>query len=98
MLDQVELSPWNNKLTLPLSVDETVTQHVYRKEPRSEKDIIKGQQSSGIGKVIQTGEMLNTMLKEIFTDVDLYDDYIRLLQYQFVSPIGRTAISFYHSI
>lgn len=96
MLDQVELSPWNNKLTLPLSVDETVTQHVYRKEPRSEKDIIKGQQSSGIGKVIQTGEMLNTMLKEIFTDVDLYDDYIRLLQYQFVSPIGRTAISFYH--
>ena len=96
MRDQVELSPWNNKLTLPLSVDETVTQHVYRKEPRSEKDIIKGQQSSGIGKVIQTGEMLNTMLKEVFTDVDIYDDYVRLLQYPFVSPIGRTAISFYH--
>ncbi len=96
MLDQVELSPYNNKLTLPLSVDETVTQHVYRKEPKSEKDIIKGQQSSGIGKVIQTGEMLNTMLKEVFTDVDIYDDYVRLVQYPFVSPIGRTAISFYH--
>ena len=96
MLDQVELSPYNNKLTLPLSIDETVTQHVYRKEPKSEKDIIKGQQNSGIGKVIQTGEMLNTMLKEVFTDVDLYDDYMRLVQYPFVSPIGKTAISFYH--
>lgn len=96
ILDQVELSPYNNKLTLPLSIDETVTQHVYRKEPKSEKDIIKGQQNSGIGKVIQTGEMLNTMLKEVFTDVDIYDDYMRLVQYPFVSPIGKTAISFYH--
>lgn len=96
ILDQVELSPYNNKLTLPLSIDETVMQHVYRKEPKSEKDIIKGQQNSGIGKVIQTGEMLNTMLKEVFTDVDIYDDYMRLVQYPFVSPIGKTAISFYH--
>ncbi len=96
VLDQVEVSPYNNKLTLPLSIDETVTQHVYRKDPKSEKDIIKGQQNSGIGKVIQTGEMLNTMLKEIFTDVDIYEDYVRLVQYPFVSPIGKTAISFYH--
>ena len=96
LLDQVETSPYNGKLTLPVSVDETVSQHVYRKDPRSEKDIIKGQQSNGIGQVIQTGEILNTTLKEVFTDVDIYDDYVRLLQYPFPSPIGRTAISFYH--
>ena len=96
LLDQVETSPYNGKLTLPVSIDETVSQHIYRKDPKTEKDIIKGQQSNGIGQVIQTGEILNTALKEVFTDVDIYDDYVRLLQYPFPSPIGKTAISFYH--
>ena len=96
LLDQVEKSPYNGKLTLPVSVDETVSQHIYRKDPKSEKDVIKGQQTNGIGQVIQTGEILSTTMKDVFTDVDIYDDYVRLLQYPFPSPIGRTAISFYH--
>lgn len=94
--DQIETSPYNGKRILPLQVDETVTQHIYRKNPKKEKDIIMGQQSNGIGQVLSTGEIINTMLKEVFTDVDIYNDYIRLVQYPFVSPIGNTAISFYH--
>ena len=95
LLDQIETSPYNNKLILPLSVNETVTQHVYRKNPKTEREIVMGQKTEGINKVIQTGEILNTLLKDIFTDVDIYDDYVRLLQYPFTSPIGKTAISFY---
>lgn len=95
LLDQVELCPYNNKLVLPVSVDETVTQHVYRKSPKSEKDIIKGQNSTGINHFLQTGDILNTTLKDVFTDVDIYDDQVRLLQYPFTSPIGKDAISFY---
>lgn len=95
LVDFVETCPYNKKRILPISVDETVTQHVYRKDPKTEKTIIKGQRSDGINNVLQTGDILNTMLKEVFTDVDIYDDHIRLLQYQFTSPIGETAISFY---
>lgn len=95
VLDQVEVSPYNNKLILPISVDETVTQHIYRKDPKNVKDIIKGTRSEGINNVLQTGDILNTLLKEVFTDVDIYDDHIRLLQYWFTSPIGETAVSFY---
>ena len=93
--DQIETSPYNGKLILPVSVDETVTQHIYRKNPKEEKDIIKGQRQEGVNNLLQTGEILNTLLKEVFTDVDIYDDHMRLMQYQFVSPIGETAISFY---
>lgn len=35
------------------------------------------------------------MLKDVFTDVNIYDDQIRLLQYPFTSPIGKGAIGFY---
>ncbi len=95
MVDQVEMCPLNNKLILPLSIDETVSQHIYRKDPKSSKDIILGQQSKGVNQLIETGNILNTLLKDIFTDVDIYDDQVRLLQYYFTSPIGKDAISFY---
>lgn len=95
LIDQIETSPYTNKLILPVSVDETVSQHIYRKDPKSEKDIITGQNSNGINQLIQTGDILNTAMKDVFTDVDLYDDQIRLLQYPFTSPIGKNAVSFY---
>lgn len=95
LLDQVEVSPYNNKLILPLSVDETVSQHIYRKDPKTERTIITGQNSTGINQLIETGDILNTVLKDVFTDIDIYDDQVRLLQYPFTSPIGKDAISFY---
>ena len=40
---QAELSPYNKKMVVPVSLDETVTKHVYRKDPKAEKDIIQGE-------------------------------------------------------
>ena len=93
--NQVEPCELNNKLILPISVDETVTRHIYRKNPKSEKTIVMGQNSTGINELFETGDILTTALKDVFTDVDIYDDEIRLFQYPFTSPIGKGAISFY---
>ena len=93
--DQVEKCEYNGKLILPVSVDETVTQKIYRKHPHSEKNIVKGQNSTGVNDLFQTGDILNTVLKDVFTDVNIYDDQIRLLQYPFTSPIGKDAVAFY---
>ena len=95
LLDQVETSSYNGKLILPLTVDETVTQHLFRKNPKDEKDIVMGQSSSGVNQLIQTGDIMTVAMKDVFTDVDIYDDQVRLLQYPFTSPIGKDAIAFY---
>ena len=95
LLNQIELCPYNNKLILPLSVDETVTQNLYRKDPKKARTVILGQNATGVNDLIQTGDILNTVVKDVFTDVDLYDDQIRLLQYPFTSPIGKDAVAFY---
>lgn len=95
LLNQIEVCQYNNKLILPLSVDETVSQNLYRKDPKNEKTIILGQNTTGVNDLIQTGDILNTVIKDVFTDVDIYDDQIRLLQYPFTSPIGKDAIDFY---
>jgi hypothetical protein len=95
LLNHVEHCPYNDKLILPVSVEETLTQKLYRKEPQTEKSIIKGQESTGVNDIFQTGDILNVVLKEVFTDIDIYEDHVRLLQYPFTSPIGKDAIAFY---
>lgn len=94
--DQIELCEETNKFILPISVDETASQKIYRKHPKSEKTIIKGMSSTGVNELFATGDMLSTVLKDVFTDVNIYDNDIRLLQYPFISPISSSdAISFY---
>ena len=96
LADHIELCPETQKLILPISVDETVSTEVFRKEPKSEKSIIKGVSNTGINEIFNTGDILTSMLHEVFTDVNIYEDQIRLLQYPFTSPIATSgAIQFY---
>lgn len=94
--DHVEVHPETGKLILPLSVNETVTRKIYRKSPKAEKDIITGERSDGLNDLFNTGDIVDNIIKDCFTDVDIYDDEVRLLQYPFISPISSTsAIRFY---
>ena len=95
LLDQVEVSPYTNKLVLPVSVDETVSQKFYRRSPHDEKNVIQGQTSTGLNDYFQTGDIINTVVKDIFTNVDLYQDDVRILQRPFTSPMSEAGIGFY---
>ncbi len=93
--DQVELCKYNDKLILPVIINETVTQKIYRKQPKSEKSIILGESKGGVNQLFETGDIIDVLMKDVFTDVDIYDDQVRLLQYPFTSPIGKDAVDFY---
>lgn len=93
--DHVEKSSQTGKLILPLTVDETLSEIYYRRDPQSEKQVIKGESNKGVTELVNTGEILTTTLKDVFTDVDIYENECRLLQYPFKSPIADGAISFY---
>ena len=94
--NHVDTCAQTGQLILPLTVDEKVSQIIYRKDPLQQKTIVEGQRSDGISQLINTGNILTGMLADCFTDVDLYEDQIRLFQYPFISPISSSsAISFY---
>ena len=93
--EQVEYCPEIEKQILPVSVDETLVQNVYRKKPESEKSIVKGINSTGVNELFNTGDILTTVLKDVFQNVNVYEDYVRLLQYPFDSPISDNGIGFY---
>lgn len=95
LVSQVEASPFTGRLIIPVTYTETVTRHIYRRRPKAERDVVLGERSEGINTLFQTGEALTAALKDFFTDINIYDDQIHLLQHQFTSPIGREAIRFY---
>ena len=96
LVDQIEVCKMNGKLICPVQISETVSRKVYRKNPKDEKTTVLGESSQGVANLVETaGNILDAMMKDVFTDVDIYDDQIRLLQYPFTSPIGNDAINFY---
>lgn len=96
LVDQIELCPMNGSLICPVQISETVSRKSYRKDPKNEKTIIIGENSQGVANLVETaGSILDANVKDVFTDVDIYEDQVRLLQKYFTSPIGKDAISFY---
>lgn len=95
LINQVEVCPYNSKLILPVSVEETASQRFYRKSPHDENTVIRGINTASINDVVQKDETLNAVMKDVFTDINLYDDQIRLLRHAFTSPIGKDALAFY---
>ncbi len=93
--DHVERHPITDKLILPLTVDEQLSHTFYRKSPKTEKELIKAKTSKGVNELVSMGDIINTFLKDCFTDVNIYDEECRLLQLHFKSPIANSAISFY---
>ena len=93
--EHVEYCPETGKLILPLTVDETLSNIFYRRDPRTEKTLVKAKHSRGINELINTGEILNTVLKDCFTDVNIYDEECKLVRLRFKSPIANSAIGFY---
>ena len=94
--EHVDTCPETGKLILPLTMDEKMSRVIYRRTPRQEKTIIEGQRSDGISRLVTSGNILTGMMADCFTDVDIYQDQVRLLQYPFTSPISSaSALSFY---
>lgn len=95
--DHAEVCAETGKLILPLMVEENSTRHIYRKSTDTHKTIVQGKHSSGYNTIFSSGEFMNTFIKDIFTEVDIYKDNVRLLQHPFISPISTSqGIAFYH--
>ncbi|MBO4802698.1 MAG: carboxypeptidase-like regulatory domain-containing protein [Bacteroidaceae bacterium] len=93
---QIEYCPQTDKYVLPFNYTETVTHHLYRREPEQTRDYVLGTNTEGITDLIPVGDNINVIMASVFTDVNVYDDVINLLERRFTSPLSsRAAISFF---
>lgn len=93
---QIEFCEQTGKFILPFNYSETVTQHLYRRNPQLERNYVLGTNSEGITDLIPIGDNINQVLTSVFTDVNIYDDQLMLFERKFTSPLSsRAAISFF---
>lgn len=95
LLNQLEVCNLSNKLILPVMIEEKVSREIYRKSSDTRKSIIEAEHSSGLNDIFETGDIVNVMVKDVFSTIDIYDDQVRFLRQRFTSPIGKDAIAFY---
>lgn len=79
---------------LPLSVKEKITSVVYRRDPESEKEIVEAFRQNGVDEIVDL-QNVQTMIEDVFREIDLYQDNVNLLQNRFVSPLAAIAPDFY---
>lgn len=92
--DYVVISDITGQPVLPLSSKEKISDVVYRRKPEAEKQIVRAARQNGIDEIADLQNM-QTMVEDVFREIDLYDDNVNLLQNRFVSPLSAIAPDFY---
>ena len=95
IINHIEACQLNNKLIMPVTVSETVRRNLFSEKPLRHQKVTIGERSEGIDQLFQTGHEMVKTLRDFFTDVNLYEDNIKLLKQNFLSPIASGAIAFY---
>ncbi len=90
IFDYMDTSTVNGKTYLPIFLSESLSEYYFRKNPRSEKEVIKAAQISGV-----ENESVLQFLGEMFQKYNFYDNYITIFQKNFISPIANFGLSHY---
>jgi hypothetical protein len=90
----VDTSAVTKQPILPVSMREMLGADYYRKDPKGLKQIVEARKHAGIDEILSQQGM-QTMVNEVFRDVNIYDDNITIFTNKFVSPLSRLGVSFY---
>ena len=79
---------------LPISEKEHFETVSYRRDPHSEKRLVKGDKSAGVDEVFSR-DGIQQFLNEAFREVDIFRNNIPLFLQRFVSPLSSLGPTFY---
>ena len=94
VFDQIDTSHISGKTFLPIFINETLSDVYGDNESKKTKEITKANKNSGLG----SGDGVNTFIKDLYADYDIYDNYLKFFDKDFVSPLSRTGINVYNYV
>src|SRR6218665_1084607 len=90
----IDTSKVTGKTSLPIFINEAISQYYGDNETKRTKEILKANKNSGLG----SGDGVNMFIKDLYNDYDIYDNYLNLFDKSFTSPLSRTGIDVYNYI
>ena len=94
VFENIDTSRITGKTYLPIFINESASEVYGDNLLKKEKEILKGNKNSGFG----NGEGVNTFIKDLYADYDIYDNYLKFFDKSFVSPLSRTGIDVYNYV
>lgn len=90
----VDTSKVTGKTYLPIFINETLSEYYGDNESKKTKEILKANKNSGLG----NGDGVNMFIKDLYSDFDIYDNYLNFFDKSFTSPLSRTGIDVYNYV
>ena len=96
IFQHVDTSAITGKNFLPIFINETMSKVYGDNEKSRTKDVLQANKYSGFGNANNDG--VNAFLKDLYADYDIYNNYLKFFDKDFVSPLSRTGIQVYNYV
>ncbi|KQS46605.1 hypothetical protein ASG38_12515 [Flavobacterium sp. Leaf359] len=94
VFEQVDTSDVTGKSYLPIFINEALSQ-VYGDNTNGKlKEVTKANKNSGFS----NNQQLIAFIKDLYAEYDIYDNYLKFFDKDFVSPLSRTGINVYNYV
>ncbi|WP_221259081.1 DUF5686 and carboxypeptidase-like regulatory domain-containing protein [Flavobacterium okayamense] len=94
IFDNIDTSRITGKTYLPIFINESASEVYGDNVLNKKKEILKGNRNSGFG----NGDGVNTFIKDLYADYDIYKNYLKFFDKSFISPLSRTGIDVYNYV
>lgn len=95
VFDRMDTSSVTGKTFLPIFINESLSEVYGDNNLNKKKEIIRGNKNSGLG---DGGDMVNGFLKDLYAEYNIYNNYLKFFDKDFVSPLSRTGINVYNYV
>jgi len=94
IFDHVDTSSVTGKTYLPIFINEALS-NVYGDNTRNrKKEVVRANKNSGFS----NNQQIIAFVKDLYADYDIYDNYLKFFDKDFVSPLSRTGINVYNYV
>ena len=94
VFDQVDTSRVTGKTYLPMFINEAVSKVYGDNTANKEKEVLKGNKNSGFN----DNQVIIDFVGDLYSDYNVYDNYLKFFDKSFVSPLSRTGINTYNYV
>lgn len=94
IFDQTDTSNITGNTYLPIFINEAFSKVYGDNELNEEKEVLEGNKNSGF----DNNNTLIAYLKDLYSEYDVYDNYLKFFDKAFTSPLSRTGIDVYNYV
>lgn len=94
VFDQIDTSRITGKAFLPIFINESISEVYGDNNKNKLKEKLKANKNSGLG----SSNGVDVFIKDLYANYDIYDNYLKFFDKDFVSPLSRTGIQVYNYV